>query len=199
MISVIDYGVGNLPSVAKSIERAGAKTQLISTADEILSAEKLVLPGVGAYGACMRNLCTDIQSAVLEKITQGTPTLGICVGMQILSTQGLEFGTHKGLNIIAGTVRKIQTDFKIPHMGWNTLNVESPHPVLNHINGEDVYFVHSFVFDVDDKTHRLASCNYGENFTAVVGKDTLIATQFHPEKSQGVGIRLLSNFVNWRP
>ena len=199
MISVIDYGVGNLPSVAKSIERAGAKTQLISTADEILSAEKLVLPGVGAYGACMRNLCVDIQSAVLEKIAQGTPTLGICVGMQILSTQGLEFGTHKGLNIIAGTVRKIQTDFKIPHMGWNTLNVESPHPVLNHINGEDVYFVHSFVFDVDDKTHRLASCNYGENFTAVVGKESLIATQFHPEKSQGVGIRLLSNFVNWRP
>ena len=199
MISVVDYGVGNLRSVTKAIEKAGAKTQLITTPEQILSADKLVLPGVGSYGACMGNLCVELQSAIIEKITQGTPTLGICVGMQILSTNGLEFGNHKGLDIIAGTVRKIQTNQKIPHMGWNTLHVETPHPVLQHIHGKDVYFVHSFVFDVADNTHCLATCDYGEKFSAVVGKNTLIATQFHPEKSQGVGIQLLSNFVKWKP
>lgn len=199
MISVIDYGVGNLRSVTKSIERTGAKTRLISTADEILSAEKIVLPGVGAYGACIENLCTDNRSALVEKIHSGTPTLGICVGMQILSTHGLEFGTHKGLDIIPGTVRKMRTDFKIPHMGWNTLQVTQPHPVLQGLNGEDVYFVHSFVFDVAHNKYQLAVCDYGEKITAVVGKDTLIATQFHPEKSQGVGIQLLANFVKWKP
>ncbi len=199
MISVIDYGVGNLQSVTKAIEQAGAKTALITTPEQILSADKLVLPGVGAYGACMGNLCTDIQTAVVEKIARGTPTLGICVGMQILSTNGLEFGTHQGLNIIPGVVRRIHTHLKIPHMGWNTVSVTTPHPVLSGIDGQDVYFVHSFVFDAQNPAHVLATCDYGEKFTAVVGMDSLIATQFHPEKSQGVGIRLLTNFVKWNP
>ncbi len=199
MISVIDYGVGNLRSVTKAIEKSGGKTRLITTPEHILSADKLVLPGVGAYGACMDNLSADIRSALLEKIASGTPTLGICVGMQILSTNGLEFGNHNGLNIIAGTVRRLQTDLKVPHMGWNVVSVQKPHPVLSAIDGEDVYFVHSFVFDVANDDHVLACCDYGERFTAVVGKNTLIATQFHPEKSQGVGIQLLSNFVKWNP
>ncbi|MGB1361348.1 MAG: imidazole glycerol phosphate synthase subunit HisH [Alphaproteobacteria bacterium] len=200
MISIIDYGVGNLHSVLNAVKAGGASAKLISTADEIINAEKIILPGVGAYGACMDNLSNEIIGAINTAINNGTPLLGICVGMQILSTTGEEFGGSDGLNIISGRVRKfnIANEYKIPHMGWNKINVKSDHPVLDGLNGTDMYFVHSYVFDCDNKDNVLATCEYGEEFNAVVGSGNVIATQFHPEKSQTAGLKLIDNFVKWK-
>ncbi len=205
MISVIDYGAGNLRSVVKALEHTGVKVSVINDANSVLKTDRIVLPGVGAYGACIKGLTAidGMVEALDEAINiKGTPFLGICVGMQLLSTTGEEFGSHKGLNFIDGTVRTFELDkpnLKIPHMGWNTIDVKHNHPVCEGLNGQDVYFVHSYVFDTKEDAHSLATCTYGETFNAVVGRDNIIATQFHPEKSQTVGLNLINNFVKWKP
>ena len=205
MISVIDYGAGNLRSVVKAFEHSGVSVELISDGDSVAKAERLVLPGVGAYNACMQGLqnIDGMVDALKESVlNKGTPFLGICVGMQLLSSIGREFGDCKGLDFISGEVKPFDLadkSLKVPHMGWNKVSTTSNHPVCNGLNGQDVYFVHSYIFDTENDAHTLATCTYGNPFNAVVGRDNIVATQFHPEKSQAVGLNLIDNFVKWKP
>lgn len=208
---IIDYGSGNLRSVEKSVVRAANDVSLqmdvkvTSSAEDILSADKIILPGVGAYADCMKGLLAldgmidALQQAALK---DGKPFLGICVGMQLLSTAGVEYGSTDGLNWIGGTVEKMTThDLKIPHMGWNDLKIDNhDHPLLKGIkDGDHAYFVHSYHFKADDQNHVLAHVNYGEKLNAIIGRDNIAGTQFHPEKSQSLGLLFLANFLQWSP
>ncbi len=214
-IAIIDYGSGNLHSAAKAFERAaresGADTRILVTDDPqaVRDADRIVLPGVGAFADCKRGLDAvagmreALERAVIE---QGRPFLGICVGMQLMAERGLEFVTTTGLGWIKGDVQLIgPTDraLKIPHMGWNTLTVQRPHPLLHGIatgeNGHHAYFVHSFHLASPDRAVILAETDYGGPVTAMVGRDNLVGTQFHPEKSQALGLKLIANFLQWRP
>ncbi len=214
---IIDYGSGNLHSALKAFELANKKAGLgfdISLTDkpeEVLSADRIVLPGVGAFGDCARGLnAVEGMNEALEEavITDGKPFLGICVGMQLLADEGLEHGRHKGLGWIKGSVRQIEPDdvsLKIPHMGWNTLNVSSdnPHAILKDITtgkeGQHAYFVHSYHFVTENETEDLADTEYGGRVTAIVGRDNIVGVQFHPEKSQKMGLKLIENFISWKP
>lgn len=208
---IIDYGSGNLRSAEKSVIRAaddaGIEMDVVvsSSVDDVISADKIILPGVGAYGDCMAGLNSlegmveVLQQSVLK---DGKPFLGICVGMQLLSTAGFEYGKTEGLNWISGTVEKMSCDnLKIPHMGWNDLKVnDKDHPLMKDINnGDHAYFVHSFHFKADDQNHILAGVEYGEDLCAIIGRDNIIGTQFHPEKSQKLGLQFLTNFLQWSP
>lgn len=213
-VAIIDYGSGNLRSAEKAIAKAvhdgGLTNQVLVTndADVVRRAERIVLPGVGAFADCMNGLravpgMVDVlKDAVLAR---GVPFLGICVGMQLMASRGLEHGVHKGLGWIEGDVVRLEPSdrsLKIPHMGWNTLRVTHDHPVIAHIGTTaepHAYFVHSFALRAARKSDVLAETDYGGEFTAVVGRDNMIGTQFHPEKSQAVGLTLLQNFVRWRP
>jgi glutamine amidotransferase len=207
--ALIDYGSGNLASAAKALTRAAdGKFQIVTTADPqvVKNAERIVLPGVGAFGDCMDGLkaVAGMTQALREKVLkQGAPFLGICIGMQLLATVGHEFGERRGLGWIAGDVVKIApTDpaLKIPHMGWNELTVVRPHPLLAGIeSGAHAYFVHSYHFVPTLADDLLATTDYGGTVTAMVGDQNIAGTQFHPEKSQAVGLKLLSNFLAWRP
>ncbi|HEX7726952.1 MAG TPA: imidazole glycerol phosphate synthase subunit HisH [Rhizomicrobium sp.] len=211
-VALIDYGSGNLRSAQKALARVAAENatghEIVVTADAqaVSKAERVVLPGVGAFGDCMKGLTAlpgmvdALKDAVLKR---GTPFLGICVGMQLLADVGHEFGAHKGLGWIGGEVVKItpsDPSLKIPHMGWNELKVERAHPLLANIpsNGH-AYFVHSYHFRAADPAHVLATTDYGETLTAMIGQGNIAGTQFHPEKSQAVGLTLLGNFLKWRP
>ena len=213
MVAVVDYGSGNLRSAAKALERAAAEAGLAAevavTADpaRVASAERIVLPGVGAFGDCRRGLdglpgmVEALRSAVLGA---GRPFLGICVGMQLMATLGREHGVHAGLDWIPGEVVVLDPDdptLKVPHMGWNELEVRQPdHPVLSGLTqGAHAYFVHSYHFAAAEPAQVLAATDYGGPITAMVGRDNLIGTQFHPEKSQKAGLCLLANFLTWRP
>jgi glutamine amidotransferase len=210
-VALIDYGSGNLRSAEKALARvaseAGTGHDIIVTADpaQVDSAERIVLPGVGAFGDCMRGLSSiPGMIAVLEdKVLQrGTPFLGICVGMQLLAEVGREHGDHKGLGWIAGDVVRIlpaQVTFKIPHMGWNALDVRTRHPMIDEMSATDVYFVHSYCIRPKDPAHVLATTDYAGEIAAIVGRDNIIGTQFHPEKSQAVGLRFLRRFLTWTP
>jgi glutamine amidotransferase len=217
-VAVIDYGSGNLQSAANALRHAAAESApdtdiRITNAPEIIAAaDRILLPGQGAFGDCMAGLkaidglVEALEQAVLKR---GTPYLGICVGMQLMASRGLEHGTHEGLGWIPGEVIPLAPNdpsLKIPHMGWNTLLpvpdiAESvPHFVLRNIeSSEHYYFVHSFMFQCENSHHSLGLCDYGGHFTAVVGRDNMIGVQFHPEKSQQAGLRLLSDFLRWRP
>ncbi|HEY2032243.1 MAG TPA: imidazole glycerol phosphate synthase subunit HisH [Rhizomicrobium sp.] len=212
IVALIDYGSGNLRSAEKALARVAAENStgqniiVTSDADIVAKAERIVLPGVGAFADCMNGLAAvpgmieALNDAVLKR---GTPFLGICVGMQLLSDAGREFGDHAGLGWIGGEVVKIAPSdpaLKIPHMGWNELKIERPHPLLTDIppNGH-AYFVHSYHFRAKDKADVLATTDYGETLTAMIGCDNIAGTQFHPEKSQAVGLTLLGNFLKWRP
>jgi len=212
-VAIIDYGSGNLRSVAKAIERAGSVTgssdevRVTANADDVAWASHIVLPGVGAFADCRQGLyalpgmADALQHHVIEK---AKPFLGICVGMQLMATMGREFETTPGLGWIEGEVGPIQTSdltLKIPHMGWNNLDIsDKPHVVLEGINsGDHGYFVHSYGMNCKSPDTILATVDYGGPIVAVIGKNNLVGTQFHPEKSQKTGLRLLSNFVNWRP
>lgn len=212
-LAIVDYGSGNLRSAAKAFERAvreaGLAIQVLVTddPDAVSRADRIVLPGVGAFADCMRGLSgvngmTDaLESAVIQN---GTPFLGICVGMQLLATVGREHGDRQGLGWIPGEVTAIepaQPDLKIPHMGWNTLSVDRPdHPVLRGLeDGNHVYFVHSYQFRAENPGHVLAHTNYGGHITALIGRDNIVGTQFHPEKSQAAGLRFIRNFLTWTP
>jgi glutamine amidotransferase len=208
-VALIDYGSGNLASAAKALARAANnKFEIVTTADPqvVKDAERVVLPGVGAFADCMRGLSAvpGMIEALREKVVKdGAPFLGICVGMQLLATVGVEFGRHAGLGWIAGEVVKITPSdpaLKIPHMGWNELKIEQKHPLLNGIApGAHAYFVHSFQLKPALPEDLIATTDYGGPLTAMVGNENIAGTQFHPEKSQATGLKLLENFLNWRP
>ena len=210
-IALVDYGSGNLRSAAKSFERAAVEASLNAhidvTADpsHVLAADRVVLPGVGAFGDCREGIrAIDGMWDALEEVVieKRRPFLGICVGMQLMADKGLEHGDHDGFGWIAGQVVSIKTgnpDLKIPHMGWNTLDVVSDHPVFQGIeSGAHAYFVHSYHFQVSDDKMRLAKVTYGRDITAAVGRDNMVGTQFHPEKSQRTGLTLIRNFLEWQ-
>ena len=208
-VALIDYGSGNLASAAKALARAaGSKFEIVTTADPqtVKDAERVVLPGVGAFADCMRGLSAvpGMVEALREKVLkEGAPFLGICVGMQLLATVGVEFGRHAGLGWIAGEVVKItpsDPNLKIPHMGWNELTIVQKHPLLKGIApGAHAYFVHSYHFLPTLEDDLIATTDYGGPLTAMVSNENIAGTQFHPEKSQATGLKLLENFLSWRP
>lgn len=215
-VAIIDYGSGNLRSAAKAFERAAhdhhEHHEVIVTSDPavVSAADRIVLPGVGAFADCRRGLqaVSGMEEALKEAvISNARPFMGICVGMQLLASRGLEFETSEGLDWIKGDVTAMQVSdptLKIPHMGWNTINVrEGSHPVLAGIETGDkglhAYFVHSYHFATANEAERIASFDYGGTFTAMVGRDNIVGTQFHPEKSQRLGLQLISNFLSWAP
>ena len=209
-VALIDYGSGNLASAAKALARAAEATkhQIITTADPqvVKDAERVVLPGVGAFADCMRGLSAvpGMVPMLREKMLKdGAPFLGICVGMQLLATVGKEFGDHLGLGWIAGEVVKISPSdpaLKIPHMGWNELKIVQWHKLLDGIDsGAHAYFVHSYHFVPALPDDLIATTDYGQSLTAMIGNENIAGTQFHPEKSQAMGLKLLSNFLTWKP
>lgn len=215
MLAIIDYGSGNLRSASKSFERVigelemDCSVKITSSAEDIRNAGKIVLPGQGAFGSCMAGLSSipGMLDALKENVLEnGVPFLGICVGMQLLADKGLEYGDYEGLGWIGGEVVKMTPGdkaLKIPHMGWNKLTVPdnaTGHPLLDGIEEDDYfYFVHSFVFELEDRQNILACAEYGGSVTAIVGRDNIAGVQFHPEKSQKSGMRLIKNFLNWKP
>jgi imidazole glycerol-phosphate synthase subunit HisH len=208
---LIDYESGNLHSAEKAFQRMARETDggeviVTSSPDDVARADRIVLPGDGAFPACRRALVdrTGLYAAMVEAVeTKGRPFLGICVGMQLMATTGHEYEEVPGLGWIGGDVVRIAPDdpaLKVPHMGWNDLVFDHPHPVLDGLaTGDHAYFVHSYHMRVHDAAQRLAHCDYGGEITAIVGRDTMVGTQFHPEKSQEAGLRLIANFLRWRP
>jgi glutamine amidotransferase len=207
---VIDYGSGNLRSAAKAFERAAREAALdlrivvSGDADEVRRAERIVLPGVGAFADCRRGL--DAVPGLVEVLEQrvrrdGMPFLGICVGMQLMATRGLEHRVTAGLDWIAGDVAALETPgLRVPHMGWNELDQRRPHALLAGIRpAAHVYFVHGYALAPADPRDLLATTEYGGPVTAMVGRDNIAGTQFHPEKSQDTGLTLIANFLRWRP
>ncbi len=206
-VAIVDYGSGNLHSAAKAFERmAGAPVTVTSDPGEVAAADRIVLPGVGAFGDCWRglNALTGMVEALEEAVLSGgRPFLGICVGMQLMATRGLEHGSHPGLGWIPGEVVPLTPSdpaLKVPHMGWNELEDLTPHPVLDGQKaGTHMYFVHSFRFRCEQPEHELATADYGGALAAVVGRDNMIGSQFHPEKSQKAGLAFIDAFLRWAP
>jgi imidazole glycerol-phosphate synthase subunit HisH len=214
-VAIIDYGSGNLHSAQKAFERAAREAgmtrriNVTSRPEDVLAADHVVLPGVGAFADCRRGLdqVAGMVEALEESVLRrGKPFLGICVGAQLLATRGLEHEVVSGLDWIAGDVAPIKpTDpkLKVPHMGWNTLDVKRAHPVLEGIktgpDGLHAYFVHSYQLYAEDLADVVATADYGGPVTAIVAHDNIFGTQFHPEKSQTLGLRLIANFLKWRP
>jgi glutamine amidotransferase len=214
-VAIVDYGSGNLRSAEKAFERAareaGLDIAIAVTADPavVARAERVVLPGVGAFADCRAglNAVPGMVEALREAVeVRGTPFLGICVGMQLMAERGLEYVTSEGLGWIAGDVVRIEPSdpaLKVPHMGWNTLSLVRDHPVFAGIEtgptGLHAYFVHSYHLAATDPASVVATTDYGGPVTAVVARDNLVGTQFHPEKSQHLGLALISNFLTWRP
>ena len=196
-VIIVDYGMGNLRSVEKAFEKAGARVAVSSNASDVRRADKLVLPGVGAFSHAMRELKRRrLVGPVSEKIEQGTPYLGLCLGLQLLF-ESSEEGPEKGLGILAGKVRKFKGKLKVPHMGWNSLDLSGRRcPLFKGVRPEDhFYFVHSFYAVPQEKDCVAATTPYGKRFCSAVWKDNIFATQFHPEKSQASGARVIRNFV----
>lgn len=201
---IVDYGSGNLRSVQKSFAHMGAEAVLSSDPATIARADRIVLPGVGAFAHCRDGIAPVIEALQEAVLTRAVPFFGICVGMQLMADSGDEFGVHsEGLGWIPGHVGALTPEdptCKIPHMGWNTLDILAEHPVLQGISsGDHVYFVHSFHLTAQDPAHLLARADHGGALTAMVGRDNMIGTQFHPEKSQKTGLRLIENFLGWHP
>ena len=205
---LIDYGSGNLASAEKALIRAadGGEITVTDKPDLVARADHIVLPGVGAFASCMGALEArpGLVEAMTEAVrTRGAPFLGVCVGMQLLASRGLEFGQTPGLDWIPGEVRRLEPNasgFKVPHMGWNALADIAPHPLFAGLEPDaHMYFTHSFAFTLQDKSDAAAHVDHGGAFTAAVARGNVAGVQFHPEKSQGAGLRLLSNFLKWRP
>lgn len=214
-IAIIDYGSGNLRSAQKAFERViaeqslGATVDVTADPDHVAQADRVVLPGVGAFGDCKAGLAAidGMMDALFAAVTgRGVPFLGICVGMQLMATRGLEHGVTPGFDWISGDVVPIvpsDPTLKIPHMGWNVLEGVSDHPVLAGIplgpRGLHAYFVHSYHLQAQNEADVLARADYGGPITAMVGRDNMVGTQFHPEKSQALGLALIGNFLRWKP
>jgi glutamine amidotransferase len=208
---LVDYESGNLHSAEKAFQRmaaevGGGAVLVSSRPEDVARADRIVLPGDGAFPACRRAL--DAHGGLFEAIEEAVtararPFLGICIGMQMMATRGLEYMPTPGFDWIGGEVVKItpsDAGMKVPHMGWNDLVIDRPHPLLAGIvTGDHAYFVHSYHFNVADPAHRLAHCDYGGEITAIVGRANMVGTQFHPEKSQAAGLRLIANFLRWNP
>ncbi|WP_170758735.1 imidazole glycerol phosphate synthase subunit HisH [Ruegeria lacuscaerulensis] len=211
LTAIIDYESGNLHSAEKAFQRmarelGAGEVVVTSDADVVARADRLVLPGDGAFPACAAELRghKGIYDAMVEAVEQkGRPFLGICVGMQLMASKGHEYAETEGLNWVAGDVVRIEPSdnaLKVPHMGWNDLVLASDHPVFEGVtSGDHAYFVHSYHFRVSDPAQRLAYVDYGQEVTAVIGRDTMLGMQFHPEKSQDVGLRMIGNFLTWAP
>jgi imidazole glycerol-phosphate synthase subunit HisH len=214
-VAIIDYGSGNLHSAAKAFERAqrdsgsNAKIEVTSDPDRVRKAERIVLPGVGAFRDCrdgVQAVSGMWETLEEEVIRRGKPFFGICVGMQLMATRGLEHTETNGFGWIAGDVKVIEPDdpsLKIPHMGWNTLDVARPHALFDGITlgpqGLHAYFVHSYHMALADKAPLVATADYGGAVTAFIARDNMAGSQFHPEKSQALGLALIANFLKWRP
>jgi glutamine amidotransferase len=214
-VAIVDYGSGNLHSAAKAFERAARESghdqpiAVTSDPDAVARADRVVLPGVGAFADCRRGLdaIDGMVEALNETVLQrGRPFFGICVGMQLMAERGREYQVTPGLGWIAGEVDRIapaDAGLKIPHMGWNTLNMLQAHPLLDEIplgpDGLHAYFVHSYELKASQRTDLVAQADYGGPLTAIVGRDTMVGTQFHPEKSQRLGLKLIANFLKWVP
>lgn len=197
MIAIVDYGMGNLRSVEKGFLKVGVDARIVSDPASIDNAHGVVLPGVGAFMDCIKNL-TDMRltESIIKAIKQGKPYLGICLGLQVLFTESEEFGICKGLDVLKGKVIRFpKGELKVPHMGWNTLEIKRRPPIFDGIKDREYfYFVHSFYVVPDDEEIIAATTDYGINFTSMVWKDNIFAMQFHPEKSQEVGLRILRGF-----
>ena len=216
-VAIVDLGSGNLRSVEKAVERAAAdnnlaaRVQLTTSADEIRNADRIVLPGVGAFAACMAelNALDGMRDALEEAVfSRGVPLLGICVGMQMMATHGLEFGETGGLGWIPGEVRKLDSStpgVRVPHMGWNQIAQVRDHALftLPNLDGADFYFLHSYHFDTEIDVDVTAVCRYGDDadsrVTAAIARDNIAGVQFHPEKSQQAGLAFLAGFLKWIP
>jgi glutamine amidotransferase len=204
MIIVVDYGMGNILSVSKALEYVSSEEVVVSSsADDLLNASRIVLPGVGSFGDAMKNLqefglVEPLKRAVL---VDKKPFLGICLGMQILADEGFEHGRNRGLGFVPGIVKRFTFDdkeLKIPHVGWNDITFKQKSSLLDGVKiNSCFYFVHSFHMVCEDESYILATCNYGYDFVAAIKKGNIFATQFHPEKSQQMGLKILKNFVAW--
>jgi imidazole glycerol-phosphate synthase subunit HisH len=212
LVAIVDYGSGNLRSAAKAFERAAAENAIsaeitvTSAPETVAGADRIVLPGVGAFADCRRGLAavSGLEQALSEAVTsRARPFLGICVGMQLMAERGREFETVDGLGWIGGEVVAIEpadSALKIPHMGWNEIEPRAAHPLLTGLKaGAHAYFVHSYHFRLTNARDLLAVTDYGGSLAAVVGRDNLAGTQFHPEKSQQAGLQLIRNFLRWSP
>ena len=208
-VALIDYGSGNLRSAQNALEKAagsasgGAEIRVTADPETVAAADRIVLPGVGAFAACREALMarTGLVEAITEAVrSRGAPFLGVCVGMQLLATRGLEFGETPGLDWIAGEVRRLTPDCKVPHMGWNSLDDISPAGAALGLSPDGaMYFTHSFAFHAADPTDVAAFTDHGGRFAAAVARGNVAGVQFHPEKSQSAGLSLLARFLEWRP
>ena len=207
---IIDYNSGNLRSAEKSFQLMSeelnmGQVKVSNKPEDVVNADRVVLPGVGAFADCKHELSSimGLYEAIEAHVKTGKPFMGICVGMQMMATCGHEHGYHEGFNWIKGDVKIMEPNdknLKIPHMGWNNLNILNSHPVFNNINENDhVYFVHSYHFEVENNNNLLANVDYGGKITAAVAHENIIGTQFHPEKSQSVGLQIIKNFLQWNP
>lgn len=200
MIAIVDYGMGNLRSVEKGFQKVNVDARIVSDARSINDADGVVLPGVGAFIDCIKNL-TDMKltDAIIKSISKGKPYLGICLGLQVLFTESEEFGTCNGLNVLKGkVVRFPKSGLKVPHMGWNTVDIKNKPPIFDGIDDKSYfYFVHSFYVVPEDENIISSTTDYGVSFTSMIWKDNILATQFHPEKSQELGLKVLKEFGNF--
>lgn len=211
LTAIIDYESGNLHSAEKAFQRMAAEVDagevvVTSDAEVVAKADRLVLPGDGAFPACAAELRghKGIYDAMVEAVEEkGRPFLGICVGMQLMATVGREYEDTKGLDWVGGEVVKIEPkdpSLKVPHMGWNNLVIDQPHALLDGVeDGQHVYFVHSYHYQVANPAERIAHVDYAGDITAIIGRDTMVGMQFHPEKSQHVGLQMIGNFLRWTP
>jgi imidazole glycerol-phosphate synthase subunit HisH len=202
MIAIIDYGMGNLRSVSNAFEAVGHHAVVTRDAGVIGNASHVVLPGVGAFGDCMANIeRLGLVGPIHTAVQSGKPFLGICLGLQVLFSESEEFGVHRGLGIVPGRVKRFRLDraLKVPHMGWNEVTYRTACPLFDGIaDGSHWYFVHSYYVDPSDETAAAAMTTYGTEFVSAVWRDNVVACQFHPEKSQAVGLRLIKNFGTWK-
>lgn len=196
MIAIVDYGMGNLRSVQKGFERVSYEAVVTDDPKKLAEAKAIVLPGVGAFSAAMKRLReANLADAIKREINSGKPYLGICLGLQLLFTESEEGGLHSGLDIIKGRVVRFPANLKVPHIGWNQIEIKKKSPILEGISdGDFFYFVHSYYAAPDDPSVIAATTNYGIDFTSIIWKDNLFALQCHPEKSQKLGLKVLSNF-----
>lgn len=200
MIIIIDYGMGNLRSVQKGFEKVGFDARISSDPNEVRKADKVVLPGVGAFGDAMHNLReAGMIEAIDETVKAGKPFLGICLGLQLMFETSEEFGLHKGLGILPGHVKLFPPGLKIPHMGWNQADIQKDDPILKDIpDGSSFYFVHSYYVEPSNPADSATLTEYGIRFTSIASQDNIFGIQFHPEKSSAMGLRILKNFGELR-